>query len=100
MKQKYFWQVEYYSGIIRKQFENNNEITWKEVDESQIRKVSWVKKTLFGSKIKATIELEPGEKVVICRRTHIGIGVSSMKEKNRRIEYLLGKNGEYTIKLE
>lgn len=99
MKLKYFWQVEYRSGAIRKQFENGDEIQWFEIDESQIKKVSWMKKTIFGSKTKASIELEPGEKIMICRRNHIGIGVTSGKEKDRKIEYLLGKNGEYTIKV-
>ena len=102
MPPKYFWIAEYRDGTIIKQFQNKEEIQWKEVDQSQLKRVSWAQKTLFGFKtvIKATVELELGEKVAICRRNHIGIGISNMKEKGRRIEYLLGKNNKYTIKLE
>jgi hypothetical protein len=99
MSLKYFWIVEYRDGTIIKQFNKNEEILWKEIDESQIKTVSWAKKTLFGTKIKASINIKPHEKIAICRRNHIGIGVKS-GETERLTEYLLGKNGEYTIKLE
>lgn len=95
MKLKYFWQVEYHSGTIRKQFENGDEIQWFEINESQIKKLSWMKKTLFRSKVKASIELDPGDKLMICRRNHITPG----RAEPVKTEYLLGKNGEYTIKI-
>ena len=99
MKLKYFWHVEYRNGATIKQFQNGEEIMWKDVDESQIKKISWVKRCLFYNKTKASITLNPGDTPMICRRTHIGIGVISGKETGRKMEYLLGKNGEYTIKV-
>lgn len=96
MKLKYFWQVEYRSGVIRKQFEHGDEIQWFEIDQLQIKTLSWMKKTIFGTKTKATMSLSPGDTPMICRRNHILLGsVDRIK-----MEYLLGKNGEYTIKLE
>lgn len=100
MSLKYFWRVEYRDGSKIDQFQNGKEIMWKEIDQSQIKKVSWMKKRrILPPKIAASIELEPGEKIAICRRTHIGIGATSGKETGREMEYLLGKNGEYTIKI-
>lgn len=95
MKSKYFWQVEYHSGVIRKQFENGDEIQWFEINISQIKKLSWMKKTLFGSKVKASIELDPGDTPMICRRNHITPG----RADPVKVEYLIGKNDEYTIKI-
>lgn len=101
-KFKYFWIAEYSDGTIIKQFKFTKEIQWKEIDQSQLKRISWAKKTLLGLKtvIKSTINLESTDTPMICRRTHIGIGVTGMKEKDRRVEYLLGKNGKYIIKLE
>ena len=102
MKFKYFWIAEYWDGTTIEQYRDNGEIQWKDVDKSQLKVVSWAQKKLFGIRtvIKASVNLECGDIPIICRRNHIGIGISSMKEKGRRIEYLLGKNGEYIIKLE
>ena len=96
---KYFWRVQYFDGTIINQFTHGKEIQWSEIDESQIKKASWMKKMLFGSKTMASIELKQNEKILICRRTHVGIGIVSGKEKERKMEYLLGKNGEYILKL-
>jgi hypothetical protein len=102
MYQKYFWLAEYRDGTIISQFMDGREIMWKEVDQIQLKKLSWAKKALFGIRtvIKTSINLESTDTPMICRRNHIGVGLVSMKEKSRRTEYLLGKNGEYTIKLE
>jgi hypothetical protein len=102
MKFKYFWIAEYQDGTIIKQFQGKKEIQWSDVDQSQVKQLSWAQKTLLGLKtvIKTTINLKLTDMPMICRRTHIGIGMTNMKEKRRKIEYLLGKNGEYTIKLE
>lgn len=91
--------MEYWDGTVIKQFQNGTEIMWGEINTSQIKKLSWVKKTLFGTKTKATINLGLCDTPEICRRTHIGM-TSDGKETGRKMEYLLGKNGKYTIKLE
>ena len=102
MEFKYFWIVKYQDGTIIKQYHDNKETQWKDIDQSELKVISWAKKRLFGigTVIKASITLKRDDIPMICRRNHIGIGILSMKEKGRRIEYLLGKNGEYTIKLE
>lgn len=100
MKLKYFWSVEYHDGSKIDQFHNGIETMWKEIDQTQIKKVSWMKRRrILPSKIVASITLNPGDTPMICRRTHISMGATSGKETGRKMEYLLGKNGEYTIKI-
>jgi len=110
VKLKYYWVVVYEDGTSYPQFNpDGTENLWKNVDQDKIISVSWhqfsrtlsnkiempTNWTLFPR--KHSIKYDIKDEVFICRRNHIDF--SSRGEKGRRIEYILGKNGEEVIKL-
>lgn len=101
---KYFWIVEYIDGTALSQFDpdTGKERQWKEVDISQVCRVSWAE---FSHNLRKKIAIDvisvknpkiyyadfgPGEEILICRRNHILLS-TELEEKDRRIEYLIGR---------
>lgn len=110
VKLKYYWVVVYGDNTNYPQFNpDGTENLWKNVDQDKVISVSWrqFSRTLSNKIEMATnwalfpkeysIKYDITDKIFICRRNHIDF--SARGEKGRRIEYILGKNGEEVIKL-
>lgn len=107
---KYYWVATYEDGTTHPQFNpDGTENLWKTIDQDKVVKVSWCQFSLkLSSKIeiptrwavfprKHSLDYNITDKIFIVRRNHIDF--SSRGEKGRRIEYILGKNGEEIITL-
>lgn len=109
---KYYWNVTYTDGTGLSQFDSKTgkENMWKEVRQDDVIRVSWCQFSRKMSKrietptkwvlfpTSHTLDYEPEDKIIICRRHHIDFSGGS-GEKGRRTEYILGKNKEEIIQL-
>jgi len=107
---KYYWKVVYNDNTTFSQFNSDgSENMWKDVNQSNVVKVSWRQFSLtLSRKIESptkwvllpseiSLDIADGDDIFICRRNHIDF--SARGEKGRRIEYILGRNKEEIIKL-
>ena len=106
----YYWVATYEDGATHPQFNpDGTENAWGDVRQDDVIRVSWCQFPLkLSRKIeiptkwvvfprKQSLDYEPGDKIIICRRNHINF--SARGEKGRKIEYILGRNDEEIIKL-
>jgi len=115
---KYYWIVWYRDDYAVPQFdpESGEENSWKDIDQSSVRMISWAQfSKKLSKKVKiptesvrkpgmTSIEYDPGDSIIIARRNHVQIRYVSKIDQyinggNNKIEYILGKNGEELIKL-
>ncbi len=108
---KYYWIVTYTDGSRFAQYNpDGSENMWKEVQQDDVVKVAWKQFSItLSNKIEIptkwvlflseySLDFGPEDKIFIVRRNHINFSPSG-EDKGRRIEYILGKNGEELIEL-
>ena len=88
---RYTWRVIYYNGYIIDQFDGDTEIMWKDVDTESVSDIYLIDSS---GEEAGYVHVGTG-KVEMCRRNHITLGAEV-----KHVEYMIGRDGEYTVVLE